>query len=203
MDPVRALRRCVKRPGPLEFAWWPGVREVAVELYTGLVARCEFRHDTAYRSLQLFERLAALHGKEQLDAAAESKISLDMTVAFVIAQKLEETECADIRTFAGGASVDVLREAEKLALDELEWGVYSPTARQFLDVLVDPGQDRERAAKLIDRFALHKSLSLLSSEELARAALDATRGVHGAHADVWKSATEPRTVVRKRRRSSV
>lgn len=200
MDPVCALRRCVKRPGPLEFQWWPPAREAAAELYGDLVTRYNFRRETAHRSLQLFERLAALHGEK----GQESEILLDMAVAFVISHKFEEVLYEDIRTFATAISVSpgVLRDAEKLALAKLDWRVYSPTALQFLDAMVGVGPDRERAAKLIDRFALHKDVSPLSSEELARAALDVAQGVNGAHTELLKSIMEPRTALGKRHRAT-
>ena len=200
MDSLEALRRCVKRAAPARFAWWPASRRAVADFYEDMVRYYRYRHETAERSLRLFERLVVLHGKE---AKNKSQLCLDAAVAFAIASKLEETVWVLLSELASVASVteEALRAAEKLALTELEWAVYSPTSSQFLDVFVAPGPERDRAAKLVEKFALRPELEALSPEEIARAALEVARGEDGKHTDLFLDA--PATVLGKRTRGPV
>jgi hypothetical protein len=197
MDPLPALRRCVKPTPTVAFLWWPEVRAAIADLMAGVCEVFGFRKETAFRSLQLFERIAALHQCKRMN---QELIFLDAAVAFMIGHKFEESEFVAIPDIAKHLRVgeEELRTAEKLVLAELGWAVYSPTCHQFADVMVEPGPLRQKVITLLDKFSLR---ALLPAEQMAEAAVQVAKGERGAHTAVLEELAMPATESRKRARS--
>ena len=196
MDPLHALRRCVKKTPTVAFWWWPEVREAIADLMEGVCKNFRFRKETAFRCLQLFERISALH---QGKCMKQETIFLDAAVAFMIGHKFEESEYVAIPEISQYLTVgeEQLRTAEKLVLAELGWAVYSPTCHQFVDVMVEPGPLRAKAMTLLDKFSLR---ALLPAEQMAEAAVQVAKGEHGKHTHILESLMMPQTESRKRPR---
>ena len=194
MDPLPALRRCVKKTPTVAFWWWPEVRETIADLMVGVCEHFRFRKETALRSMQLFERISALH---QGKSMTQQLVLLDAAVAFMIGHKFEESSYVAIEDISKYLTVgeEELRTAEKLVLAELGWEVYSPTCHQFADVIVEPGPLRQRAITLLDKFSLR---ALLSAEQMAEAAVQLAKGEHGEHTHVLEELVMPPTASRKR-----
>jgi len=198
MDPLVALRRCVKPTPAVELWWWPEARTVIADMIAGLCIKFKYRRETAFRALQLFERISSLHQGARMN---QEVIFVDAAVAFMISHKFEETSYIGVSDLALHMTVgeEELRIAEKLVLVELGWAVYSPTCHQFADVMLEPGPLRTKAVALLDKFALE---ALLPAEEMAQAAVQVARGEHGKHTDVLQRLMMPHTGPRKRARVS-
>ena len=157
-----------------------------------------FRRETAFRSLQLFERISARHQGERLN---RELALLDAAVAFMIGHKFEETSVVTIPEVAKSISLgeEELRTAEKLVLAELGWEVYSPTCHQFADVMVGPGPLRQKVIALLDKFSM---TALLPAEQMAEAAVQVAKGEHGKNTHILEELMTPQTESRKRLREA-
>lgn len=183
---LQALRRSVRavaHDSLDELPWWEKVEDVVMEFFSEICEQRKFRQETAYRAMQLFQRMVA-------QVCSRETVALHAAACFLLANKFDEDDYVYPGDLADGVPCTLaeLLGAEKVVLDTLNWEVYSPSAQQFVDVLADE-EHHSAAAAFVDKHWRGSRMRHMSAEELARFAIFATNQT-------------PRTAARKRTRSS-
>lgn len=186
MDNLQALRRSVRavpHDSLDKLPWWEEAENVVAEFYSEICERHQFRQETAYRALQLFQRMVAQVGSRET-------VTLHAAACFLLANKFDEDEYLHPEDLAKGVPCTQakLLDAEKVVLDTLNWEVYSPSAQQFVDILASEEQ-HAAATRVVDKHWRIPRMRHMPAEEVARFAIFAANET-------------PRIVARRRARLS-